>query len=234
MTKDVLVERINKKELEIQKLEKKVAKWEENKTSEKYLIKEYGWIKNFNERKEDYTKQCIEYCEREKKSALNSLEEAKKTLNNYKNQLEVEIQKENSLDELPEMFNEFKESLINAWDEFDKAKRNKIKADMKEMSFRELKAKYGFGYSEKAMESDEHIHQENIKAAKNIILDLINRVSYKTGEITDFSGLRINANNQGFAVLNGIVFGKKGSAEVESILAGGYNIQRLHVRVLVK
>ena len=66
-----------------------------------------------------------------------------------------------------------------------------------------------------------------------MILDLIRRVKDITGEITDWSGIQATIGAQGFTVLNGYVIGKEGRARVESILAGGYNIQRLHVRVLV-
>lgn len=34
--------------------------------------------------------------------------------------------------------------------------------------------------------------------------------------------------------LNGVIQGTKASVSVESVFAGGYNIQRLHVRTLVK
>ena len=59
---------------------------------------------------------------------------------------------------------------------------------------------------------------------------LIARVEKKTGKITDASALRIGANGE----LNGVVKGEKDIAEVNTITAGGYNIQCLHYRVLVK
>jgi len=63
-------------------------------------------------------------------------------------------------------------------------------------------------------------------------MDLYRRVKNITGEITDWSGIHAEVGTWGFTVLNGLVAGKQGKCAVESILAGGYNIQRLHVRVL--
>ncbi len=76
--------------------------------------------------------------------------------------------------------------------------------------------------------SDIDIHKENEKDAKTLIIDLYRRVIAITGEVTDHSNMRIG---NGFN-LNGIVRGREGTCKVESILAGGHNIQRLHVRVL--
>lgn len=81
--------------------------------------------------------------------------------------------------------------------------------------------------------SDEDIHKQNQQAGENLILDLLKRVTKITGPVIDWSGLYVTRGNIG-AVINGIVVGEDGKAEVNSVYAGGYNIQRLHVRVLVK
>jgi len=82
--------------------------------------------------------------------------------------------------------------------------------------------------------SDEQIHDRNIKEGQRVILDLTDRVTKITGPITSYAGLHLTQGNGGWAVLNGVVEGEDGKASVESILAGGYAIQRLHVRTLVK
>ena len=60
--------------------------------------------------------------------------------------------------------------------------------------------------------------------------DLVNRVTQITGNITDVSNLRIGNQN---GELNGYIIGEQGKAKVETISAGGYNIQRFHYRCLV-
>lgn len=82
--------------------------------------------------------------------------------------------------------------------------------------------------------SDEQIHADNTRAAKSIILEFLNRVTKITGPVIDWSGLGVTSGNNGLATLNGVVIGEDGKAKVESITAGGYNIQRLHIRTLVK
>lgn len=61
-------------------------------------------------------------------------------------------------------------------------------------------------------------------------VDLYHRCSAVVGIITDATGLESGKNGS----INGVVVGEDGKAEVETILAGGYNIQCLHYRVLVK
>ena len=60
--------------------------------------------------------------------------------------------------------------------------------------------------------------------------DLIHRIQTKIGKIVDMK--YINIGNDGS--LNGLIIGEKGKAQVDTISAGGYNIQRFHYRVLVK
>ena len=59
--------------------------------------------------------------------------------------------------------------------------------------------------------------------------DLVRRITEKAGEIVDASNLYIAADGQ----INGIVNGTKHNVKVETIPAGGYNIQQFHYRVLV-
>lgn len=72
---------------------------------------------------------------------------------------------------------------------------------------------------------EKEIEQEK----NNKLIDLMTRVSKITGEITDASNLHLTAGN-----LNGYIIGVEGSANVETIGAGGYNIQCYHYRTLIK
>lgn len=63
---------------------------------------------------------------------------------------------------------------------------------------------------------------------KNKTLDLMARVTKITGPVTDVKGLKMYAGD-----LNGVVLGEKGAAKVQTISAGGYNIQCFHYRCLI-
>ena len=69
------------------------------------------------------------------------------------------------------------------------------------------------------------------KEKEDKYFDLVKRVTSLVGEIIDASNLSIG-NQRG--ELNGIIIGEKGNVRVETISAGGYNIQRFHYRVLLK
>ena len=59
--------------------------------------------------------------------------------------------------------------------------------------------------------------------------DIIERTNAIVGEITDATGLYVGVKGE----LNGIVIGTRGTAKVETVDAGGYNIQCHHFRTLI-
>ena len=69
---------------------------------------------------------------------------------------------------------------------------------------------------------------------KSMVIDkkmtFIKRIENKAGEIIDMSGLELAEDGS----INGRVIGKNKIVDVTTVLAGGYNVQCLHYRVLVK
>lgn len=181
------------------------------------------------------------------KNANKAIIEENKKIEKYNAMMDIENKKNNELDNLPECLITFMNELKDSWNAFDKSKRDRCKELYKEYKAKDLdyysveykefhkmmKEKFG-NYYELMRTTDEMIEKENDKAVKSIVIDLIKRVKDKVGTITSTDHLYINQNNAGYAILNGYVEGTDGHAKVESIYAGGYNIQRLHVRVLVK
>lgn len=78
-------------------------------------------------------------------------------------------------------------------------------------------------------ESDARIEEIATAEVEAKKFDLISRITEKAGIIVDATYLTIGMNGS----LNGRVIGEKKTVNVETIFAGGYNIQRLHYRVLV-
>jgi len=74
----------------------------------------------------------------------------------------------------------------------------------------------------------EQINKQNETSARLYVTDLYNKIVNKTGDFIKWN-VFLNGNT-----LNGYVNGTKGTAHIETILAGGYNIQRLHARTIVK
>lgn len=161
--------------------------------------------------------------------AVKKLEDKERILQNWKDRLEAAEAKEHRfLMEVPECMKAMMQELILDWDEHDKNRRDRLAKSYRETPYREwikthTRADYDF------MDlTDDQIHDENTRSAEHMVMDLYSRINAITGEVTDWSGI-----HYGGKALNGVVHGQLGSVRVESILAGGYNIQRLHIRVLV-
>ena len=160
--------------------------------------------------------------------------EIRKTVEKYEKQLAGAIEKEALLTKtMPEEFRALKDTLVEKWDAFDLERRERLREASRNMEYREFIKKYKYSAYQFAWHtSNDEIHKKNEKDAEYFIIDLFNRVKEITGEVTNWEGIRLTMGNT-FPVLEGMVQGKEGKARVETILAGGYNIQRLHIRTLV-
>ena len=207
---------IAKKEKQIEKKEAKIAKVGSDSNEGKWLNSDIYWLR------EDIKRNHSE------------IKEGKATLKKYEEQLKGEREKEASfIKEVPETMKTLEAELIEEWTRNDIDRRAFLNEEYKELGYKDFIDKHHRSGYEFRMKTDEEIYKANVRDARNFILDLLNRVKDITGEVTDWSEIQLTYGNT-FPVLNGYVYGKEGRAEVESILAGGYNIQRLHIRTLVK
>lgn len=158
------------------------------------------------------------------------------TLDNYRIQLTRLVERVSVLiTDMPDGLKGLQKEIVERWDKWDIERRDRIQADYREFDYKEFSRNYTHTdmIFKNKNKSDEQIHDDNVQSAENLIIDLIYRVRKITGEITDWSDIRASSGTGSFTVINGTVIGKEGIACVESITAGGYNIQRLHIRVLV-
>lgn len=206
------------------------------------IVKKQGWIEKKRKKFETASEQeqrfilwDIDDYEADIERLEKEIKEVELSLFKYQQQLSGELAKEEILlTKVPDTMKRMQQELVEHWDEFDKERRERVTSAYASMSSKEFFECYTYTDYQLRFKTDEQIHRDNMEAAKYLILDLYHRVERITGEITDWSSVHATTGAQGMTVLNGFVVGKEGRCEVESILAGGYNIQRLHVRVLVK
>ena len=172
----------------------------------------------------------IEHKEEEIKDSYKKLAELEQIAKNWKEKLEkAEFNEDFWKREIPESLKSYRTYLTTQWDEYDKSRRDTLKAKYEELGRREFMKRHKYAGFTFMSITDEEIHKENEKDATTLILDLYGRVFKYTGKIVSWEYLTIHQGH-----INGWVKGEKTNVRVESILAGGYNIQRLHVRVLVR
>lgn len=130
---------------------------------------------------------------------------------------------------MPEVFRTLRDQLAQEWTGYEIDERERMTSDRHTMDYREFNKKWSYSRREELDRPVESIIASQEREAEMFIVDLYNRVVAVTGNVTDWwSGIRFVGK-----ALNGVVVGQNGIARVETILAGGYNIQRLHYRVLV-
>ena len=195
----------------LHKYEEELAKAEEKAKSRNVkVILDYldAWkaklTKFYNERFEAYPEAYNTYHEELKKFDLGYFEERKLKKENYE-----------------------------AWSEYHEAK---------ETLDRHFDNNYGFlapyvsrtynfnsGHYDSFKFDDEKLEKDLTEEANRKYDDIIERANAICGEIVDASMLSIGAKGE----LNGIVVGTRGNARIETIGAGGYNIQCFHFRTLI-
>ena len=230
---ETLSERIANAENKIGKKQRTILKKQELIAKKQHLL-DTKYLVNPDSPEARTLKWDIEHYTDDISRLEREISETTLTLDNYKKQLTGLMERVNVLiTDLPDVLRKLHEELVMRWDKWDMERRDKIIADYRELDYKEFSKKYTHADVVFKGKSDEQIHDDNVQASEDLIIDLIYRVRKITGKITDWSNIRATAGTGGFTVLNGTVIGKEGIACVESITAGGYNIQRLHIRVLV-
>lgn len=149
---------------------------------------------------------------------------------------------ENNLKEIKDFINQWKIRAIdyykNALVEYKKEKQelkyfNVWNGDYNK-KMRELIEKYGkWVVGDLALRSPKDAEEQIIKNIERDAIAkeqmLIKRVNKAVGTIVKSITLNVGVNGE----LNGIIEGVNGKCKIETIYAGGYNIQCLHYRVLV-
>ena len=167
----------------------------------------------------------VEYAISENKDKI---PEREKTIKFWQEKLEKANAETKKLMEMPEQLKELHKQIETELIEYNTNFRNEYRKDYKEMNHEDFKKKYRHtNFYKVYYQTDEEIVKDAKADAKSYVLDLVSRVQNVVGEITNWD-LHICGNH-----LNGKVTGTSGRAKVETILAGGYNIQCLHNRVLV-
>lgn len=203
--------------------------------TEKKIVTVEKRIAKFESRKQNDSEWDI-WDERDLSSSKKELSKLQDTLRELKS---AEVEAKKNQVELPEIIVEFRDKLGNEWAKQDIQHREEF---IKEFTgtahaFTVLSQKYGthFSYLYNLMQTpDSTILRNAMRDATTLCENLVQRTKKIVGTITDYKNLHLEEGSHGLGVLNGYVAGTDANAYVESVYCGGYNIQRLHVRVLVK
>lgn len=181
----------------------------------------------------------MEDCITAQLSSWNKIFEIEDKITRLKTQLQKLQVRNDEIEEMPPIFKELKDAIYeeivdiykNAKEETTKAVERAIhNRTFRTKIMQELYSKIGKGLAQFVrFRTVEELTKVAEKDAENYILNLIGRVTKYVGKITDYSNIVLTGPS-----INGIIEGENGKVSVRTVVAGGYNIQTLHNRVLVK
>lgn len=97
MTQEQLQDRIQKTNIKIEKIEKRIKKWQDAQC-EKAFLKADGWLLNMGRDREYLWNEYIKNCNWELDHAVQDLHDAQLTLEKYQNMLNLELAKDNEFE----------------------------------------------------------------------------------------------------------------------------------------
>lgn len=188
---------------------------------------------------------------RELKESEKKLKELEDKRVRAEKRYQEDVVKQEKIDDLPpilvelkdEIFHKFYDWEIKLWNEIKEARAadqraydaeveqvGRFRAEYRRDNLEKMFEKYGENRVRDLMYlTEEDIRKTCTRYANGYVMNLIDRVTAYIGQITDYSDLYLTG-----PAINGIVVGERGRVRLETILAGGWNIQCLHNRVLVK
>ena len=254
MTSAELRERVAKAEEAIAKKEKLIEKYHAKAEKIRAQIVSRGWDveagryqrEGFSDHNDCYWLFCdLSDAESGAKNAERALREKRATLEMWQGRLAKAVDVEDEQAKFPAVLREYQEQVVSDWDAWDLDRQKRLREEYEAMraadtsrnrmdSYNAFIDKHKYAGYEVMRTSFEEIHRENVKSAEALIMNLWKRVREIVGENPDWANLWIRQGNEWEgAVVNGVVRGDSGSADVSTIGAGGYNIQKFHYRTLV-
>lgn len=226
MTASEITERINKTAEAIAKIEARIQKMEKDLPKAQKKLAGLHKETQRNEWWDAYEK--VYRLEDGITGGKDKLKEKQNILKNWQEKLEKANAENKKLMEIPEQLKDLQDQVAKEIAEYNILLKNHIIADREELDFKEFRKQYTMMDILLMGKTDEEIRKDAEHEAKSWVLNLVSRVEKKVGQITKWN-LHLASKS-----LNGWVEGTRGHAKVETITAGGYNIQCLHNRVLVK
>lgn len=149
----------------------------------------------------------------------NNLKEIKEFINQWK--LRAIKYYRQAIEDYKKEYEELKEKYYQSNEDYKKEKRQLLE------KYNQIVVNLSYGYSSKDREERllKIIEREATAKEKTLIA----RVNKEVGLIVKAINLKVGLNGE----LNGSIKGENGTCKIETIYAGGYNIQCLHYRVLV-